>query len=107
MMQQKSKSQAFFPSPLFMSPADVLTKILMQSGVSTNLAIHDIQKMWPEIVGERIAQEVECLKIENSTLFLKAKNALWKSEILFQKDVLIQKVNQSLGQVIIRELKVY
>ncbi len=62
--------------------------------------VDEFEKIFPEL--GLIAKAV---KVDKGVLFLKVENSVWKSELNFQKNLLIEKVNKYLGDTVIKSIK--
>lgn len=62
--------------------------------------VDEFKKIFPELL--MVAQAV---KTERKTLFLKVENSVWKSELNFQKNILIEKINKHYNEQVIKSIK--
>jgi hypothetical protein len=62
--------------------------------------VDEFEKIFPEL--KLIAKAV---KLEKQVLFLRVDNSVWKSELNFQKTILIEKINKHFNEVVIKSLK--
>lgn len=60
----------------------------------------EFEKIFPEL--KIIAKAV---KVEKQVLFLKVENSVWKSELNFQKTLLIEKINRYFNETVIKSIK--
>ena len=63
-----------------------------------------IEEVWEELMGKTIARYTDSIKIVNQTLFITTSVAPLKNELLFQKEKIIQRVNEALGEKVIRDV---
>lgn len=66
----------------------------------------DIIENWRLIVGDWIANQTFSLCINQKTLQIKVKHPLWRKELAFQSNVIIEKVNQFAQYEIINKIEV-
>lgn len=59
---------------------------------------------WNEIVGERIALETHEVRIEGTKLIVFMKNSLWRHEVHAQRYIILNKLNQSVGEEVLSEI---
>jgi|TARA_B110000263_G_scaffold176364_1_gene154128 predicted nucleic acid-binding Zn ribbon protein len=78
-----------------------LKKNGLEKGVNQNKAL----LIWEEIVGNTIADNTSPEKVEHGILTVKTKNSSWRQELLFKKQEIIEKLNKSLGDNTIKEIK--
>lgn len=72
---------------------------LRESLKNYNIA-DEFEKIFPEL--KVIAKAI---KVEKQVLFLKVENSVWKSELNFQKTLLMEKVNRYFNDVVIKSIK--
>jgi len=84
----------------------VLKKTLISTGIKENLIANKTHSIWREVVGERINNNVQTIKIRKGVLFLEAKTPVWRNEITLIKHEIIKKLNKKLDKNIIKDLKV-
>jgi hypothetical protein len=62
--------------------------------------VEGFQIIFPEL--SKIAQAI---RLEKKTLFLRVENSVWKSELNFQKALLIEKINKHFNEQVIKTVK--
>lgn len=77
-----------------------LRKNRMKSAVMS----FQIIDVWEEIMGKTISKYTDKIQIINQTLFISTSVAPLKNELLFQKEAIIQRVNEKLGDNAINEV---
>ena len=65
------------------------------------MQIHDA---WEKIMGKTIAKYTDKIQIVNQTLFISSTVAPLKNELLYQKEKIIERVNEALGEKVIKEV---
>jgi len=63
-----------------------------------------IEEVWEELMGKTIARYTDSIQIINQTLFISTSVAPLKNELLFQKEKIILRVNEALGEKVIRDV---
>ncbi|NMB81784.1 MAG: DUF721 domain-containing protein [Ignavibacteria bacterium] len=58
-----------------------------------------------EVIFPELSKIAKAVKTDKKTLFLKVENSVWKSELNFQKSLLIEKVNKHFKEQIITSIK--
>lgn len=86
------------------SLSQALQQFLKQSRLKGNIQSMQIEDVWEEMMGKSIARYTDSIKIVNQTLFISTSVAPLKNELLFQKEKIIQRVNEALGEKVIREV---
>lgn len=63
-----------------------------------------ITDVWEQIMGKTIARYTEKIQIVNRTLFINTSVAPLKNELLYQKEKIIQRVNEALGEATVTDV---
>jgi len=79
---------------------DFLNKSKLKSGVQAM----QVQDAWEKIMGKTIANYTDKIEIINSTLFISTNVAPLKNELIYQKTKIIERVNEALGEKVIKEV---
>lgn len=74
--------------------------------MKTGLQAVKLETAWEEIMGKTIARYTDKLQINQSTLYITTSVAPLKNELMYQKDNIIRRVNEALGENVIREVVV-
>jgi len=59
---------------------------------------------WEQVVGEKIAQVAQPKSIKKGILKVKVKNSVWRQELTFMKEDIVQKLNNELHSKIVSEI---
>lgn len=86
------------------SLGDALKQFLQNSRIKGNVQALQITEVWEQIMGKTIARYTDKIQIINHTLFITTAVAPLKNELLFQKEKIIQRVNEALGERLITEV---
>ncbi len=81
-----------------------MQQFLKQSRLKGNIQALQIEEIWEELMGKTIARYTDSIQIVNQTLFISTSIAPLKNELLFQKEKIIQRVNEALGEKVIRDV---
>lgn len=65
-----------------------------------------ILSIWKQTVGERIAGETENIHFERGNLVIHVKNPAWRQEIHIKRFSIAKKLNDKVGEKIIKEIVV-
>lgn len=87
-----------------LSMADAMKKFLEQSRLKGAVQALRIDEIWAEIMGKTIARYTEKISIQGHTLFISTTVAPLRQELLYQKDKIISRVNEALGEKVISEV---
>lgn len=88
------------------SMRDAIKKFLDQSRLKGDIQALQIEEAWEMIMGKTIARCTDKIHVLNDTLFISTHVAPLKQELIFQKEKIIQRVNEALGQRVINKIVV-
>lgn len=83
---------------------DAIQQFLKKSKLNAGIQAVRIEEVWEEIMGKTVAKYTDKIQIINHTLFINSSVAPLKNELLYQKDKIIQRVNEALGEKVIKEV---
>lgn len=83
---------------------DAIKQFLKQSRLKGNIQALQIEDIWEQIMGKTIARYTDKIQIINQTLFISSTVAQLKNELLYQKEKIIERVNEALGEKVINEV---
>lgn len=87
-----------------LSIGDALKQFLRKSKLKGNIQALQITDIWEKLMGKTIARYTDKIQIINRTLFITTTVAPLKNELMFQKDKIMQRVNEALGENLINEI---
>src|SRR5512139_2342724 len=74
-------------------------------GISGKIREYDAVVRWNGIVGEQIARVTEAVKIEKGVLVVRVHNGPWRNELTLMKSDVISKLNESLGERVVKDIR--
>lgn len=83
---------------------DALRQFLRQSKLNGSIQALQIEEIWEKLMGKTIAKYTDKINIHGTTLYISTTVAPLKQELLYQKEKIIQRVNEALGERVIREV---
>jgi hypothetical protein len=86
------------------SMQDAIQQFLKQSRLKGGIQALQIEDIWEHIMGKTIAKYTDKIQIINQTLFISTQVGPLKNELLYQKDKIIERVNEALGEKVIKEV---
>ena len=86
------------------SLGQALESFLSKSRIKGAIQAIRIEEVWEQIMGQAIARYTEKIQIHGSTLYITTKIAPLKQELVYQKDLIILRVNERLGSDTIKEV---
>lgn len=87
-----------------MSLQDAMQQFLKNSKFKTYIQAIQIEEVWEQIMGKTVAKYTDKIQIIGSTLFITTTVAPLKNELLYQKDTILQRVNDSFGEKVIKDV---
>lgn len=85
---------------------DALKGFLNKSNLRNGVRAVQIETVWENIMGKTIARYTEKIQIVNHTLFVQTSVGPLKQEIVYQKNKIIERVNEVFGEQVIRDVVV-
>lgn len=86
------------------SIGDALRQFLAKSKLKGHLQAMQIEDVWEQLMGKTIAKYTDKIQIHGQTLYITTHVAPLKHELLYQKDRIIERVNEALGEKTIRDI---
>ncbi len=87
------------------SLGESLRLLLRNLEIETKVKQHIAAAKWSEIVGDTVAKVSEVDRVENGVLFVTVESSSWRNELVFMRREIISKINATLGEEIIREIR--
>ncbi|HEX5024744.1 MAG TPA: DUF721 domain-containing protein [Agriterribacter sp.] len=87
-----------------LSMGDAMKQFLKKSKLKGSVQALQITDIWGELMGKTIARYTDKIQIINRTLFIATTVAPLKNELMFQREKIIQRVNEALGENLITEI---
>ena len=87
-----------------LSMAEAMQQFLNKSKLKAGIQAVQIEEVWEKIMGKTIAKYTEKLQIIGNTLFVSTNVAPLKNELLYQKEKIIERVNEALGEKVIKDV---
>ncbi len=86
------------------SIGDALKEFLSKSKLKGGIQALQIEDAWEKIMGKTIAKYTDKIEIINQTLFISSTVGPLKNELIYQKEKIIERVNEALGEKVIKEV---
>jgi len=86
------------------SLGDALKYFLNHSKLKGYIQALQIEDVWEQIMGKTIAKYTEKIQIQGKTLYITTNMAPLKQELLYQKENIIKRVNETLGEYTINNV---
>jgi len=86
------------------SIGDASKEFLKKSKLKNGVQAMQVKEAWEKIMGKTIANYTDKIEIINTTLFISTNIAPLKNELIYQKTKIIERVNEALGEKVIKEV---
>ena len=86
------------------SMQDALRDFLDKSRLKAPMQLMRIETAWEAMMGKTVARYTEKLELVDGILFVTASIAPLKQELLYQKQLIASRVNETLGEFVVREV---
>jgi len=86
------------------SIGDALKEFLKKRKLKNGVQAMQVKEAWEKIMGKTIANYTDKIEIINTTLFISTNIAPLKNELIYQKTKIIERVNEALGEKVIKEV---
>jgi len=86
------------------SLGDALRKFLNQSQLKGSIQAMQIEEVWEQIMGKTVSRYTDKIQIHGHTLYVNTAIAPLRQELVYQKDKILQLVNEALGENVIKEV---
>ncbi len=82
-----------------------LGDLVRDLGISGKLREYDVITLWEKIVGDQIARVASARRVENHVLYVDVTSAPWRAELSMRRREILEKINGTVGQRIIRDIR--
>lgn len=83
---------------------DAINQFLQKSKLKSGIQAVRIEEVWEELMGKTIAKYTDKIQIINGTLFITTQVAPLKNELLYQKEQIIKRINEAMGEKVVKEV---
>lgn len=81
-----------------------MRNFLQQSHLKGAVHALQIEEVWEQIMGKTVARYTDKIQIHGHTLYVNTAVAALRQELLYQKENIIKRVNEALGERVINEV---
>ena len=82
----------------------VIKKLLKNQKLEGRLKELDVLELSKELLGENLMKYINDLSIKNGKLIIKVRSAAVRNELSYQKSEIIKKINEQVGNEILKEI---
>lgn len=83
---------------------DALKGFVRKSQLRNGIRAVQIEEIWEHLMGKTIARYTDRIQIINQKLFISTAVGPLKNELLYQKNQIIDRVNEAFGEKVISEV---
>lgn len=83
---------------------DALKDFINKSRLKNGLRAVQIENIWEELMGKTISRYTDKIEIVNHTLFIYTSVGALKHELVYQKQKIIERINEAFAEKIIFEV---
>ena len=83
---------------------DAIQQFLQKSRLKSGIQALRIEDIWEDVMGKTIARYTDKIQIINHTLYITSSVAPLKNELLYQKEKIIERVNEALGEKLVKDV---
>jgi predicted nucleic acid-binding Zn ribbon protein len=74
-------------------------------GIQSKLQQYEAVNQWSAVVGKRIAEQTEAIRIEKGILVVRVKTAVWRNELNMRKQEIIEKLNRAVKTDAVKDIR--
>jgi len=86
------------------SLGEALKEFLNKSRIRGDIQALEIDAIWENIMGKTVARYTDKLQIIGNKLFVHTQVAPLKNELIYQREKIIERVNEALGGKVIKDV---
>jgi hypothetical protein len=83
---------------------DIVEKLIKAYGLEDKMLEMSVIEAWPELMGKAVSYRTNQLYIRNRRLHIHLNSSVMREELLFGKQIIIERVNQFAGKSIIDDV---
>ncbi|HET9056904.1 MAG TPA: DUF721 domain-containing protein [Chitinophagaceae bacterium] len=86
------------------SISQAIKQFLQKSKLKQSIQALQVEEIWEQLMGKTIAKYTDKIEIIGHTLFITTNMAPLKQELQFQKEKIMERVNEAMKEKIIKEV---
>ena len=86
------------------SLTEALKEFVDKSRIKNDIRALQIDEVWEKIMGKTVSRYTDKLQLFGEKLIITTSVAPLKNELVYQKEKIIQRVNEALGSKIVKEV---
>jgi predicted nucleic acid-binding Zn ribbon protein len=84
-----------------------LDQLLRQTGMDLQIKEQRILDEWVQLVGENIGKISHPERVKDGILYVRVQSMTWRTELLFQKQIILQRITEQVGKGLVSEIKFF
>ena len=84
----------------------VISSMLDEMGIGAQVRRNMAPNLFAEVAGPAMSRHVTAERMEGTTLVVRAKSPAWRSEVSFLRDELVRRLNQKIGNVVVKDIRI-
>lgn len=97
-MEENKRSSEFKPL------GDIVKRLMKAYQLDEKLLEIEVLKKWEEMMGKAVASRTRSIFIQNNTLILEIDSSVMREELMYGKNIIIQRMNQYAGKQLITDV---
>ncbi len=90
--------------PDAISLGDALKKFLETSRLKNEMQSLKVEDHWERIMGTTIAGMTQKIEVRDKTLFIYTQVAPLRNELVYQKELILQRINEAMGEKAVHDV---
>lgn len=86
------------------SIGQAIERFLRKSRLMPSIQSMRIEEVWESVMGKTIAKYTDKVQLVQATLFVTTSVAPLRTELLFQKEKIIQRINEAMGEPVVKDV---
>jgi len=91
----------------FVSLKKTLENVLQEYHLAVDIDAYKVFYLWESIVGGKTANHTKPIRINKSILYVEVDDPLWLSQLRYMKIDIIDKIDRTIKQGALKDLKFY
>lgn len=83
---------------------EILRNLLKTQHLDNKLDEMKLIKLWPQIMGQTIAEYTQRIYMKNGILYISLTSAVLRSELLMCREMLIKRLNEEMGTPLVKDI---
>jgi predicted nucleic acid-binding Zn ribbon protein len=88
------------------SIGQAIEKFLRKSRLQSGIQSLRIEEVWESVMGKTISKYTDKVQLVQGTLFVTTSVAPLRTELLFQKAKIVQRINEAMGEPVVKDVVV-